>query len=434
MRSLIVLLTMFTLAHPIWTADMQIPGDSQFIAIDLTTISFPTTRGVEPTPFIVWHDNIMDYYRSWIMTLDDETGMQFGEKLEIPLPVDHIPVDVLWVHHIRISPVRGVEPSPFHLFSDFYIFTYPVSWGLDGTPMAGAVFVFPPVVTPDMYGYATCMSEMPGEEFTDGMPRLCVGTDEGFVILMMNTFPGELLFDQVLSMADVPVIDLEPIPQYGYIALGVLTNNMIYGLDLDPEVKDGGERDRWLQMFILHDPRLTNLTDFDIFGVKDAQVPSPVQTVRMILADGSSDLALASISAQQIESETLDIDIDTRIEDIRLIGTGSLLIIPADSSKAIYDPAYSQDYGSSGCEVDITDTINDGCAYETFCGDANSDDATNIADAVYLINYIFKGGPEPDPLCIGDANGDGPINVADAVYLINYIFKGGPAPAGDCCL
>jgi hypothetical protein len=29
---------------------------------------------------------------------------------------------------------------------------------------------------------------------------------------------------------------------------------------------------------------------------------------------------------------------------------------------------------------------------------------------------------------MGDANGDGTVNVADAVYLINYIFKGGPPP------
>ncbi|MFW9817949.1 MAG: dockerin type I repeat-containing protein [Candidatus Thorarchaeota archaeon] len=68
------------------------------------------------------------------------------------------------------------------------------------------------------------------------------------------------------------------------------------------------------------------------------------------------------------------------------------------------------------------------------CGDANGDDLINIADGVYIINYIFQGGPPPDPLCVGDASGDDTINVGDAVYLINYIFKGGPAPVEDCCL
>lgn len=67
------------------------------------------------------------------------------------------------------------------------------------------------------------------------------------------------------------------------------------------------------------------------------------------------------------------------------------------------------------------------------CGEASGDHTVNIADAVYLISYIFKGGPPPEPICIGDADGDGAVNIADGVYLINYIFQGGPDPTGDCC-
>jgi len=61
-------------------------------------------------------------------------------------------------------------------------------------------------------------------------------------------------------------------------------------------------------------------------------------------------------------------------------------------------------------------------------GDTNGDGTINSADVVYLINYLFKNGPEPDPLCAGDVNCDEVINSADVVYLINYLFKGGPAP------
>ncbi len=66
------------------------------------------------------------------------------------------------------------------------------------------------------------------------------------------------------------------------------------------------------------------------------------------------------------------------------------------------------------------------------CGDANSDGPVNISDAVWVINYVFIGGPEPLPvLACGDANTDATVNVSDAVYIIEYTFQGGPDP-GDC--
>ncbi|MFH1335247.1 MAG: dockerin type I domain-containing protein [Candidatus Zixiibacteriota bacterium] len=48
---------------------------------------------------------------------------------------------------------------------------------------------------------------------------------------------------------------------------------------------------------------------------------------------------------------------------------------------------------------------------------------------VFLINYLFKGGPTPIPLLAGDCNCDGNVDVGDVVYLINYLFKGGPPPS-----
>ncbi len=63
-------------------------------------------------------------------------------------------------------------------------------------------------------------------------------------------------------------------------------------------------------------------------------------------------------------------------------------------------------------------------------GDANASGNINISDVVYLINYIFAGGPAPKPyaICSGDANCNCLVNISDAVYLVNYIFIGGQAP------
>jgi len=62
-------------------------------------------------------------------------------------------------------------------------------------------------------------------------------------------------------------------------------------------------------------------------------------------------------------------------------------------------------------------------------GDVNNDGTINSADVVYLINYLFIGGPEPQPVVdSGDCNHDGIVNSSDVVYLINYLFINGPAP------
>jgi len=63
-------------------------------------------------------------------------------------------------------------------------------------------------------------------------------------------------------------------------------------------------------------------------------------------------------------------------------------------------------------------------------GDADNSGAVSISDAVYLINFIFAGGPEPQAGGSGDADCSGSLSISDAVYLINFIFAGGPPPCG----
>ena len=72
------------------------------------------------------------------------------------------------------------------------------------------------------------------------------------------------------------------------------------------------------------------------------------------------------------------------------------------------------------------DGIGDACDY--LSGDADNNGIITISDAVFLINYIFSGGPAPCPPRNGDADCNTITTISDAVYLINYIFAGGPAP------
>ena len=61
-------------------------------------------------------------------------------------------------------------------------------------------------------------------------------------------------------------------------------------------------------------------------------------------------------------------------------------------------------------------------------GMVDGDCEVSITDVVYLINYLFRSGPEPVILKAADVNCDEEPSIGDAVYLINYLFKDGPPP------
>ena len=67
------------------------------------------------------------------------------------------------------------------------------------------------------------------------------------------------------------------------------------------------------------------------------------------------------------------------------------------------------------------------------CGDidGNGNPTIDIADLVYLVDYMFQDGPEPPIMEAADIDGSGgpsPIDISDLVYLVDYMFTGGPAP------
>jgi len=62
-------------------------------------------------------------------------------------------------------------------------------------------------------------------------------------------------------------------------------------------------------------------------------------------------------------------------------------------------------------------------------GDVNKDNKKNLTDIIYLVNYVFKGGPAPDPAELGNVNcSSGAPNLSDIVYMVNYVFKAAKAP------
>ena len=61
--------------------------------------------------------------------------------------------------------------------------------------------------------------------------------------------------------------------------------------------------------------------------------------------------------------------------------------------------------------------------------DPNDDGRSDIADAIYIVNGLFRGGAAATCPASADCNDDGLNDVSDALYNIAYRFLGGPAPA-----
>jgi hypothetical protein len=120
-----------------------------------------------------------------------------------------------------------------------------------------------------------------------------------------------------------------------------------------------------------------------------------------------------------------DMDKDTKLEMV--LGTSYTNQITPEIVSWEFDTYY--DAATMHWPKYMHDKWNSGVyGVSSFCGDANGNKQIDIADAIYLINYLFTDGPAPDPIEHGDVNRDGVIDITDVVYLINYLFVGGPAP------
>lgn len=64
-------------------------------------------------------------------------------------------------------------------------------------------------------------------------------------------------------------------------------------------------------------------------------------------------------------------------------------------------------------------------------GDASGDRVVDISDAVFVLSFLFLGGPSSCCDDALDANDDGVVDIGDPVFALNFLFLGGakiPAP------
>jgi len=85
---------------------------------------------------------------------------------------------------------------------------------------------------------------------------------------------------------------------------------------------------------------------------------------------------------------------------------------------------------AAGLAEDLdSDGVPDGCESRPFRrGDPNDDGASDLSDAVLLLVHLFGGAPSPGCMDSADANADLDVDIGDAVYVLDWLFRGGSPP------
>ncbi|MDH3890116.1 MAG: S8 family serine peptidase [candidate division Zixibacteria bacterium] len=126
------------------------------------------------------------------------------------------------------------------------------------------------------------------------------------------------------------------------------------------------------------------------------------------------------------------------IEGVNQQASAGVPISPATMRSLLVSTGSPQQAGTYPVSQNIgpRPDVNAALANMTCC--ANRGDVDNsgggtpvdIGDLVYLVDFMFSGGPAPPCFDEGDVDGSGtpPIDIADLVYLVDYMFNSGPAP------
>lgn len=61
-------------------------------------------------------------------------------------------------------------------------------------------------------------------------------------------------------------------------------------------------------------------------------------------------------------------------------------------------------------------------------GDANDNGSVSIADAIYLLSYLFARGPKPPCMDAADTDDDGKLALGDGILVLMYLFRDGKIP------
>lgn len=169
------------------------------------------------------------------------------------------------------------------------------------------------------------------------------------------------------------------------------------------------DKDEWIL-------RTTTLTSYTL-NIVTTDLPSGMQSVSY----RDTLVAKGGISPYKWNIESGNLPDGLELDSLTGVISGTPLVIDSsDFTVKVKDSTVPQKTDTQELYIKIQSGFTR--------GDVNHDGEMNVTDVMYLINYLFMGGPAPIPRESGDVNCNGVVDVADVVYLINNLFISGPPP------
>jgi hypothetical protein len=191
-----------------------------------------------------------------------------------------------------------------------------------------------------------------------------------------------------------------------------------------------------------------------LFKVTENVASWDTQTVAIEVLEAGPQPPILSVPFAPEDTVDLGSPFSARITAIDPEGgsvTLSALDLPpnatfVDSSNGVGGFVFNPDLSQADMSFDMSFVASDGSLADTIaaslyvrefiCGDVNGSTEVDIDDIVYLITWIFAGGPAPQPLISGDVHRtdcpDVVVDIDDVTHLVTYIFGGGAAPDCTC--
>ena len=183
-------------------------------------------------------------------------------------------------------------------------------------------------------------------------------------------------------------------------------------------------------MAVAHDPAILSVTagpNFLLPFTPDFSGPA-------VLADGwtiGTVYSFTSANVAAFATATPVIEIEYAISG--LAGSGATST-PLNFSNALGSPTVDNVVVVAGLSLDaafVDGAVNLEPVTDTpfLRGDCNSDLKADIADGIWILNFLFQGGPAGACAEACDADDNGDLDMLDAMSIIQYRLLNGPAPA-----